>query len=50
MYLLTMAMNGPNEAPKTTTMIIPSFNNFTGEKSHRFTPKIRSCLPAKLSN
>ena len=42
----TMAIKGPNEAPKTSTTIKPSLNKCKGEKSQIFTPKIISCLSA----
>ena len=44
-----MAMNGPNEAPNTITTTTPRFTKLTGEKSHKFTPNIFSCLSANLT-
>ena len=44
---LTMAINGPNEAPNTITTIKPSFTKFKGEKSQIFTPKILSCFSTR---
>lgn len=41
---LTMAINGPKEAPNTITTIKPSLTKFKGEKSQIFTPKILSCF------
>ena len=41
---LTIAINGPNEMANTVTTTKPSFNRFTGEKSHRFTPRSLNCL------
>ena len=42
-------MNGPNEAPNTITTTTPRFTKLTGEKSHKFTPNIFSCLPVNLT-
>lgn len=44
---LTMAINGPNEAPNTTTTIKPSLTKFKGEKSQIFMPKILSCFSTR---
>lgn len=44
---LTMAINGPNEAPNTITTIKPSLTKFKGEKSQIFTPQILSCFSAR---